>query len=352
MANIEYIEIDPDDVRWRDALAACEHDIYHLPGYVALEAARTGTRAAAGYVCWDTGAMLVPYLVREVPGHPELTDVVSPYGYSGALLVGDSDEETRREAVRCLFDGLGETGACSLFLRMHPLLDAANDAFGPDHLHRTGDTVVVDLTLPEDELWQNLSKDVRRVIRRAREQGLQAEMVRPGPFLDVYASIYRETMERVEASDDYFSFNRDYDRALLDALGGRLHMSLVRLEDEVLSASLNSLSGGVVQSLLGGTRTAALPMRPTVLETYAAMEWFRAAGGRVLNLGGGVGGSHDSLFRFKQSFSKDTRAFYSVRAVLQPDSYSSLVDDRARALGVSVDQLAGTGYFPSYRASA
>jgi len=235
---------------------------------------------------------------------------------------------------------------------MHPILADANDGFPLVSLHRTGDAVVVDLTRSQEELWAGLSKDVRRVIRRSRDCGMEFEATPLPKGLEEFTDIYLETMNRVGATAKYYTFDLKYFRRLYEALGNHLYLTRISRDGVTLSAGMNSLLGGIAQALFGGTYTAALPARPNVLEQYATIEGLREAGARVLNLGGGVGGQRDSLFRFKRSFSRETRPFYSVREVLLPDKYDILVREHARSTGVSANQLATTGHFPAYRAPA
>lgn len=351
-AAFEFLELDPADSLWLAGVATAEHDIYHRPSYSKLEAGRTGHRAAAGYVSWATGAMLVPYLVRSIEG-TDLSDLVSPYGYSGALLLGESDASTRSGAVQALWNGLREAGYCSAFLRLHPLLTAAHDAFAPEDLHLTGEVVVVDLTKAPEDIWTGMRKEARRVVRRSREAGISVEFCEAGATaLREFSEIYIETMRRVGAADLYYTLDHDYFRALSRGLGEDLELSVATAGDSVLCSGLWSQSAGIVQSLLGGTRTDALRLQPNVIETYAGILHYREMGAKMLNLGGGVGAQRDSLFRFKRSFSPDTRAFHSVRKVLDEATYKALTLERARAIGTTAEQLASIGYFPAYRATA
>jgi hypothetical protein len=69
--------------------------------------------------------------------------------------------------------------------------------------------------------------------------------------------------------------------------------------------------------------------------------WAAERGDRVIHLGGGRGGSNDSLFAFKARFSPRRHEFYTGRWVLDPRRY-----DRLAQLAPDPDP----GYFPPYRA--
>lgn len=331
-------------------MAAARHDIYNRPEYVVIEAERLGGRPAAGYVSWESGALLVPYLSREVEGDFHALDAMSPYGYSGALFVGESDVETRRAAVTRLWQGMRELGYCSVFLRMNPLLDGTCDAFAGEFLHLTGSTVVVDLDRSNEELWYGMHKEVRRKYRRALEAGVAVTHSDPREgHLDEFVTLYLQTMSRVGATPRYFSFDLDYFRRFAAELGEFLSLVVVAHEGSVVCAAINSLVGTLAQSMLGGTRTEARSLSPNIVEIYDSMLWGREAGARYFNLGGGLGGQHDSLLKFKLGFSTETRPFHTVRAVLNESRYAALVAQRARTLGVPEARLLDSGFFPAYR---
>lgn len=73
---------------------------------------------------------------------------------------------------------------------------------------------------------------------------------------------------------------------------------------------------------------------PTTLETDCVRQWAKARGNRVLHLGGGVGAAKDPLFEFKAGFSPGRWRFQSLRLVSDPALYQTLVEHRAKALGL------------------
>lgn len=352
MVALEFHELDPGDDRWGAVLGDVRHDIYHLPDYVALEASRTGGRPAAALVSGRGGGLLVPYLVRDVDGAPGVTDLSSPYGYSGALFFGGWDAEARRGALMFLLDSLRERGHCSLFLRLHPVLSGAESAFPEGTIHPTGETVIVDLQKSTDELWGDIRKSERYQARRLARDGYVAHFEPYAGVIDDFHEIYSETMRRVGATEEYFSFNLGYFRQLVRILGSRLTVCTVRRGDDVVSAKLYTESSGIVQNLFGGTYTRALRDQPSVLELTEAIKYFKTRGAAVMNLGGGLGGSHDSLFHFKASFSSELKTFSTARVVLDAPCYARLSATRSQQMNIDMDKLAAMKFFPLYRTPA
>jgi hypothetical protein len=76
-----------------------------------------------------------------------------------------------------------------------------------------------------------------------------------------------------------------------------------------------------------------------------AINWAKAAGNRVLHLGGGVGSRDDSLFRFKTGFSDLRSPFQTWRVICDHKRYVELTED-AGVFNAPID-----GFFPAYRAS-
>jgi hypothetical protein len=79
----------------------------------------------------------------------------------------------------------------------------------------------------------------------------------------------------------------------------------------------------------------------------AIRQWAKQRGNRVYHLGGGLGGSKDSLYEFKAAFSKLRADFYTWRAVVNPDAYHNLVAQWEQRSGAQADET--DSYFPAYR---
>ena len=92
---------------------------------------------------------------------------------------------------------------------------------------------------------------------------------------------------------------------------------------------------------LSGTAEQFIRDAPSKLAIDAARIWAVENAVETLHLGGGVGGSDDSLFRFKSGFSRSWAAFRSVRIITMPEQYRRIAQSQ---LGKPSDE-----YFPAYR---
>jgi Acetyltransferase (GNAT) domain len=354
--NIEILQ--PQSSLWRDTLAQLRHDVYHLPEYVEIEAQRSNDQAEAIVITQGENIFFVPYLLRNCQDlfnasdlSKDCFDVLSPYGYPGFLWHGEESSLANflPLALQNLQDTLRSRGVCSAFFRLHPILSNRHpESAQPSPFIDNGETVSIDLTLTEGELWAHTRKGHQSTINKCRRLGLESRVVPFEDHIDAFLEIYNETMDRVVAQESYY-FGQDYFLELLK-LGDRLHLGIVELEGQTICASLFFECGGIVQAHLGGTRTEFLKYSPFNLLLHDMRLWAKARGNTFLHIGGGVGGSkEDKLYTFKSGFSRQRHRFMTARFVINPANYEHLINLRAQTLGISSTQLLETGFFPAYR---
>lgn len=355
--NIQIIDLQ--DPLWRKILQQLRHDVYHLPEYVGIESNRTQTIANAFLVTDSDKILFVPYLVRqcndilpqEVLG--ECFDVVSPYGYPGILLSQAAIDTPGfvEFALDNLKQMLQKNNVCSVFLRMHPILgDRFKEIFPPDHLTANGETVSVNLTLSESEIWAHTRKGHQSTINKCKRLGFTGKIVEFRQYINEFIDIYEQTMNRVNARQSYY-FSRKYFEDLF-SLGKHIHLGIVELNDEIACASLFFECCGIVQAHLGGTKTKYLHQSPFNFLLHYVRLWAKERGNEFLHIGGGVGGSTtDSLYTFKSGFSRQRHHFLTLKLITDEEKYYSLVNLRAKALNTQAEALLSLDFFPAYRSS-
>jgi len=353
--DVAHFEID--DPRWRDALSRLRHDFYHLPEYVRLDAGWNHAQPRAFLATAGSAELFIPYLLRRCDGlFPEASvagnvcDVVSPYGYPG-LLLSDAGREPAfaREAMQRLSETLREQGVCSAFFRMHPLLsDGLPELFPENFFTASSETVAMDLTLDEAQLWKGIRDGHQWTINKCRKLGFEALMVPFREYIVRFMEIYEETMDRVQARDSYY-FGREY-FAKLAEMPERVHCCVVEFEGQQAAACVFFECGGIVQAHLGGTKSEFLNKSPFHLLLHYVAGWAKSRGNRYLHLGGGVGGSNDRLLHFKRGFSPLLFPFSTLRLVTDEEKYRELTTLRAQAANVPVEEFLRRDFFPAYRA--
>jgi hypothetical protein len=342
---MRYRLLEQSDRAWEDFLAATRHDFYHLPDYARLEARRMGGRPGAVLVDDHRAGLLMPVVLRPLPGGR--TDATSPYGYPGLITKGRVGPSWLAEAWRSAMDGLTRSSVVSLFVRSHPLLTPALPR-GRGIQVRHADTVVVELSRTEEELWDDTRHDHRKQIRQALQRGYMARWADPVSELETWQRLYTDTMRSKGASEAY-AFDEGYMRDLILALGERLRLVHVSVGPVVVAAGLWVTTCGIVQSFLSATDQGRSKQsgRATKLMYHFVRQWAARGGQQWLHLGGGLGATEDSLHHFKAGFSSSRWPYRTIRVILDQPGYEHLVGARVR----SIEAADPTAFFPAYRAS-
>lgn len=349
--RIETLTIN--DPRWTAALGRLRHDFYHLPSYVQLDAQRIQATPEAFLVSDGERLFFVPYLIRSCNAlFPELQepvfDVVSPYGYSG-ILISDTgrDASFAADGFAAFRRTLAERGVCSAFLRMHPIL--GNDfttLFPLAVFTNSSETVAVDLDLSETDLTKQLRSGHQTILKKCKSLGYTAKFVPLIDVLDAFIELYKQTMDRVQATDTYY-FDREYFASL--ALLPGVHCCVVESGPTIFAACVLFECGGIVQAHLGGTRTEFFSKSPFTMALFQAILWAKSRGNRWLHLGGGLGGGDDSLLRYKAGFSHTRFHFLTARLIINEIKYRQLVDLKAQAEKLTSEATFESNFFPAYR---
>ena len=337
---------------WTGLLGDVEHDVYHLPGYVELSAAleepRERPEARAIIAREGRRALLLPIVLRDIPGADGLRDAVSPYGYPGPLFLGGIDTAFGAAASAAIVARLREAGVVSLFVRTHPLLNRdLGGLASAGTIVEHGETVSIDLTASTEAIWSATQSGHRNEINRAIRAGAHAHLDPEWAHEAAFVDLYRATMHRLGASARYL-FGLDYVRSLRAVLGPRLHLCVVELDGALAAAGLFTETCGIVQYHLSGSDPAFARQSPTKLMLHYIRGLMKERDNRVLHLGGGLQGAEDSLFRFKAGFSNQRQPFRTWRVVVDPDRYAAL----ARATHPGTDPADASGFFPIHRRDA
>lgn len=349
--------IDLHNPIWTKTLQQLRHDVYHLPEYIAIESNRTKTIPEAFIINDGEKIFFVPYLLRRcddifntISTTSTIWDIVSPYGYPGILLSQAAADTPGFPdfAINEFKKILNIKGVCSAFLRLHPILNHNfPQIFTPNTFRDTGETISIDLTLSEAEMWAHTRRGHQSTINKCKRSGFTARVVPLLEYIDEFIAIYEQTMNRVGATQSYY-FPTDYFTSL-SKLGDKTHLGIIEQEQEIICGSVVFECCSIVQAHLGGTKNSFLHQSPFIFLLDYIRRWGKERGNKVLHIGGGVGGCKDSLYTFKSGFSRQRHRFLTLRLITNSQIYQNLVELRAKELNMPCEHLLNSNFFPAYR---
>lgn len=344
---------------WDAAVRRClDWDVYHLAGYHGVAA---GTDGGDPRLFWYESGQFVaclPYLKRAlnvdgVAGAGTF-DATSAYGYPGPISSngGIEDPVMRAGFQGYLAEHFERENIVSLFVRHESRESGAWLLDGMGETVSAGETVWVDLAAGAAARSAASSSSHRYKVRRAVREGLTVVEAADAASIEEFAGIYQATMARLGAAP-YYRFASNYFHALFGELGPRAKLLLAEnSRGSRVAGAVILRADDMVQYHLGGRvdgEDSEFAMR---LVLHEAAERGAAEGGRRLNLGGGLGGRQDGLFRFKAGFSGLRGRFLVSRCVFDRGKYESLCEQRSRWMSESGAAVLDPAFFPRYRAPA
>jgi len=228
----------------------------------------------------------------------------------------------------------GERGIVTTFVRFHPLYE--NHAYAPqDGRERLADTATWPLP-PDADLYAGMHAKHRSDCRKCEKAGLEVT-VATAPGLDEFAVLYEATMRHRDAASFYL-FPPEYWDSLA-ALGDGLLRLDARLDGGLVASTLCLASPPWLHYHLAAMNDAGRELGASKLLLLEAARWGQSRGYAELHLGSGLGGTEDSLWKFKQRFSDHPgRELWIGKLVHDAEGYR---------------ELGGTGstegFFPAYR---
>ncbi len=350
-ARREEILTSAERARWDAVLARIgQFDFCHLAAYSQL--AQLSGQGEARLLVVQEGEHIValPVLLREVePSGWDASlgggqDVTSVYGYAGPVATSTHlPESLRRRFHAFVTDYFREQRVVSAFARLHPLLTQAPLLEGLGEVVPVGVTLAVDLTTPEEAQVAGYRRNHRQDLRKLVSLGVQCEEV-GAERLDDFIRMYYDTMDHVGAGPDYY-YDRTYFEHLLRELPGVTHLFMCFQDGEPIAGGLFTTCCGFVQWYLSGSRHDYPGPPPAKLLFDVARRWAMARGGRLLHLGGGVGGRRDSLYHFKRGFTHDEHVYSTWRFIADEAAYRELT----RAAREQAQADPSEDFFPAYR---
>lgn len=357
--NSSLIEATSKSV-WLKSIQLCRnYDIYHLPQYHLL-GEQMGEGKPYLFFYHDNGvAAALPFLLRpvaEVEGLEKSlhNDITSVYGYPGlvtSIKVNDKNAgEFRKNFQEELCKVFEALSVLAFFSRTNPLLPNNWMLNGMVETLSLSNTVAIDLSKTSEEQLGGMTKGHKYDIRKARKNGVIVEEDESFQYIEDFIQIYNQTMKRNEASENYY-FPKEYYLQLKREFGESIKLYFARLEGRAISASMFFFTGKIIQYHLSGSLQEFFHLNGAKVILDEVRRWGKQKGFSWLHLGGGVGSSEDSLFRFKAGFSKVRLPFQIARKIVDHTKYSELCALRKKWAENNGYTLADNNFFPDYRKS-
>ena len=338
--RIEIIEVD-NQAEWSKKLAEISFcDFYHSLSYNSYHS-NIGEKPILYCFKQDNYSILFPLVIREI-GLSHYKDVTSVYGYAGPIA---SHSNIPSDVLTSFSDSISiffqEKNIVSAFSRLHPSFknEALLNAIG--EIVPLSETVYIDLTIPLDEQKSRYRKGVKSDLSKLNRGEYFVFEDTEKKYISEFIEIYNENMVRVGARPEYF-FDKAYYDMIFNSQDINSKLYFVVKENVKIAASIFVFSGNIIQYHLSGTRGDYLKNSPVRLIIDHVRVFGTENGYNELHLGGGVGSSEDSLFKFKAGFSDCRHQFKVWRYIVNPDVYNQLVQEH--------NPHPNSTYFPLYRA--
>ncbi|MGO4709170.1 GNAT family N-acetyltransferase [Chryseobacterium sp. 2TAF14] len=268
-------------------------------------------------------------------------DLTSVYGYGGPIS-NRSDFNFSSDFIKFFWDNFNsycnENNIVSAFARLHPLITQDHFFSDTGQILPLNKTVAIDLKLTPEEQKRQYRKSNKSEINQLKRKGFYVEEAKTADEIDRFIEIYYETMDRVEASKNYY-FSKEYFHSFLENTFFESKLLLAKFEERIVAGAIFTITDKIMQYHLAGTTEEFIRETPMKLILDEARLLGNDFSLEFLHLGGGVGGSdEDSLFRFKSGFSDVYCQFSVWRYIANQDIYDQLSKAKKES-----------AFFPLYR---
>ncbi len=199
---------------WNDYLCQIpegKQDIYFTEEYLKLYENESSKVKCFIYQEEDK-LFLFPYLKREIICETlpqQYFDIESQYGYGGPIC-NSKDIIFLKKATDELIDSCAKQNIVCGFIRFHPVLNNHLFIVGNENIYFDRKTVVIDLELTINEIWENqIHSKHRNEIRKAEKNGLEFIVDKDFKYLPEFILLYNKRMEKLSA-DSYYYFDKGY----------------------------------------------------------------------------------------------------------------------------------------------
>lgn len=320
-----------DKTEWRNTLSCLltsQQDTYFTPDYYSLYQNYGDGEAQCFVFEKDGNIALYPFLKNAITplGYEldkEYYDIQGAYGYNG--LIASTDDVAFIGEFWKEFDAYCQkSDIIAEFMRFHPLIK--NYRLGEGHFKLIHDrnTVYLDLTQSQEEIFQGFEKSTRKHIQKA-EQSIEihpAENTEEN--VEIFNRIYRENMEHVN-SIPYLFFNLQHFRNMFQQ--ENIEFFIAYQGDTPIACYSGLVSKEYYGNYLRASLTEYNKTGVNTLMYWSMIKSAKAHGCHYVHFGGGTSGDpENSLLKYKMNFSKTLSEFWIGKKIHNQTIYDQVVE--------------------------
>lgn len=350
--RFDILPLEERGADWDAALAQLsprQRDVYWLSAWLLFWQRQGEGRALGALYRDDEGAVLYPFLLRDLervpylgPDFAGLRDVTTPPGFGGPLSPHGTSAETVAGFRTRFEQWCREQRVVTEFVRFHPLLETRLALQRHLEIEEAGQIVWSRLDQGGCRLIDTFSATTRKNVRAARESGVTSHVEPSAATYERLGQLYLDNATRRKARAS-FRYDAEHFLRLREMLGSHQTLFAARLGDELVAGAVLLRSADFVHLHLAAADRRYAHLRPMNLLLFEAMQWACGLGARAFDLGGGYRGE-DEWFRFKAGFSPLRAARPVGRAVYLFEEYA-----RAEERRLERGEIIDCDYFPPYR---
>lgn len=305
-----------------------QQDIYFTPEYYELYE-KNGDGKAQCFVSEYNGEIaLYPFLINSVNelGYKldkEYFDIQGAYGYNG--IVSTSYDEDFITSFYNEFNLFCQNGnIIAEFTRFNPLL--GNYRFSDSFMDVIYDrkTVYLNLEKTYDDIWTSQYSSINRNMIRKGRKSLSIKISQNNVDLEKFISIYKYTMQKINAEEYYF-FSDIYFSDLLNE-----NIYILNVYDKktmnILSSMILMVFRNYAHYHLSGRSETCKNNSVNNFILDEAIKFAIRKSCKLFHFGGGnTSKENDGLLKFKQKFSKERGDFYIGKKVHNKKIYDNVI---------------------------
>lgn len=152
---------------------------------------------------------------------------------------------------------------------------------------------IVDLDQSEEALWKRLDGNIRRQVRKARKNGLRAEIDRTGELLDPFYDIFSRFTHQAGTP----VFSRAFLKNTINTFPNGFNIAVVWHGDQPIAGYFQLEMNKTVYGMWGAALPETQNLRPAYLALWEIMREANNSGFSYLDMGRSPAGSNASKFK-------------------------------------------------------